>query len=104
MSEEKSNIVEVEIIPEDVEVTITLPVSYYYRINQLILNFFPFKDQKHFHETLGEIKDGKEDTPEAYHLKTLMSLQLIIEEEARDKNKLKKVKIDSTTGEQVTED
>ena len=44
---QKENIIEVEILPEDIEVTITLPIAYYYRINHLILNFFPFKDQQH---------------------------------------------------------
>lgn len=101
---QKENIIEVEILPEDIEVTVTLPITYYYRINQLILNFFPFKDEQHLADTLKLISEEKEDTPEAYHLKTLMSLQMIIEEQARKDNKLKVVKVNKETGEKINED
>ena len=104
MSEKETNIIEVEVLPEDIEVTITLPVAYYYRINQLILNFFPFKDQEHLESTLKLLSEEKEDTAEAYHLKTLMSLQVLIEEQARKDNKLKRVKVNKETGEKINED
>lgn len=104
MSEKENSIIEVEILPEDVEVTITLPVAYYYRINELILNFFPFKDKEHLESTLKLISEEKENTAEAYHLRTLMSLQLLIEEQARKDGKLKTVKINKETGEKINED
>jgi hypothetical protein len=101
---QKENIIEVEILPEDIEVTITLPIAYYYRINHLILNFFPFKDQQHLEDTLKLISEEKENTPEAYHLKTLMSLQMLIEEQARKDKKLKIVKVDKESGQKINED
>jgi len=104
MSEKENNIIEVEILPEDIEVTVTLPIAYYYRINELLLNFFPFKDKEHLESTLKLISEDKETTPEAYHVKTLMSLQMIIEEQARKDNKLKIVKVNKETGERINED
>lgn len=104
MSKQETNIIEVEIIPEDIEVTITLPIAYYYRLNQLILNFFPFKNQEHLESTLKTLSEEKEDTPEAYHLKTLMSLQMLMEEQARKDNKLKIIKVNKETGEKINED
>lgn len=104
MSEKENSIIEVEILPEDVEVTITLPVAYYYRINELILNFFPFKDKEHLESTLKLISEEKENTAEAYHLRTLMSLQLLIEEQARKDDKLKTIKVNKETGEKINED
>lgn len=73
-----------ETLKQNVEIDVKLPSELYYRINQLILFGFPFKDKEDFAKTLEIIKNNSEDTPESYHMKTLMALQMKIEEAARE--------------------
>lgn len=105
MSEEenKSKLIETEVLKENTVITIELPVEYYFRLNQFLFEFFPFKDENHFGEIVKKIAEGKDETDfEAYNFRTLLSLQLLIEDAAKKQGHIQKVKIDPATGEKIS--
>jgi hypothetical protein len=104
MSENNIEYTEVEVMSENEEVTIKIPINYYIRVNQLIYHYFPFRDEEHMQETIKKVSEETDDTPETYHLRTLLSLQLLIEDQARVENKIKKIKVNKETGEPINED
>lgn len=67
-------------------INVSIPVDIYYRLNQFILYGFPFKNNDTFSSTLEKIQKGEEDTPEAYHFKTLLGVQSLIENAAKEQN------------------
>jgi hypothetical protein len=73
----------VEVIKQDCTIKCEIPVDIYYRLNQFIMYSFPFKDKEDLESTLEKIKQNIEDSPQAYHLRTLLSIQMIVEENAR---------------------
>jgi hypothetical protein len=104
MAEETSNpkIIEREVLKETGTVKLELPISYYVRINQFLFEFFPFKDDKHLGEIITKIAEGKDETDvEAYHFRTLLSLQLLIEDAAKQQGQTEIVKIDAEKGERI---
>jgi hypothetical protein len=102
MSEETSKIREVEILKKDTVIDVKLPVDFYFRFNQFILEFFPVKDGEHFQQILTNIKEGKDnDDPHSYHFRTILSFLLLVEDEARKQGHTEMIKINTETGEKV---
>lgn len=103
MSEEKKeSFIEREVLKENTVIKLELPVDYYFRLNQFLFEFFPFKDENHLVEIIKKIADGKDDSDEeAYHFRTFLSLQILIEDAAKAQGLVQKVKIDTTTGERI---
>lgn len=106
MSEEsKSTIKEVEIIKKDTVITVQLPVDFYFRFNQFIMEFFPVKDKDHLSQILKNIQDGKDnEDPHSYHFRTILSFLLLVEDSARTQGHTEKVKFNTTTGEKISGD
>jgi hypothetical protein len=104
MSEEsKTNTREVEIIKKDTVVKLELPLDFFFRLNQLILEF-PVESEK-MGKMLELIAANKDETDAmAYHLRTLLSLQLFIEEAARQQGHTEMITVDLDTGERVNKD
>lgn len=75
-----------ETLKQGSTINVNISVDIYYRINQLILYGFPFKDKDDFAKTLEIIQKNAEDTPSSYHMKTLLALQMEIEKSAREQN------------------
>jgi hypothetical protein len=104
MSEEtKPNTREVEIIKKDTVIKIELPVDFFFRLNQLILEF-PVEQEK-MGKMLELIAANKDETDDmAYHFRTLLSLQLLIEGAAREQGHTEMITVDLNTGEKVSKD
>lgn len=104
MSEEKKEpkIVEREVLKENTVIKLDLPVDYYFRLNQFLFEFFPFKDENHLTEIIAKVAEGKDETDvEAYHFRTFLSLQLLIEDAAKKQGHTQVVKIDLEKGERI---
>jgi hypothetical protein len=106
MSEEtKPTIREVEIIKKDTVISVELPVDFYFRFNQFIMEFFPVKNKDHMGEILKNIQEGKDnEDPHSYHFRTILSFLLLVEDSARKQGHTEKIKIDTSTGEKVSKD
>lgn len=104
MSEEKKEpkIIEREVLKENTVIKLEIPVDYYFRLNQFLFEFFPFKDENHLTEIIAKVAEGKDETDaEAYHFRTFLSLQLLIEDAAKKQGHTHVVKIDIEKGERV---
>jgi hypothetical protein len=103
MSEEsKPKIREVEILKKDTVIDVKLPVDFYFRFNQFILEFFPVKDAEHFQQILNNIKEGKDnEDAHSYHFRTILSFLLLVEDEARKQGHTEIVKMDIEKGEKI---
>lgn len=102
MSEQTSQTKEIEVMKKDTVIDLKLPVDFYFRFNQFMLEFFPFKDGEHFQQILNNIKEGKDnEDAHSYHFRTLLSFLLFVEEEARKQGHLEKINIDIETGDKV---
>lgn len=101
----ESKIREVEVLLKDSVIDLKLPVDFYFRFNQFIMEFFPLKDKKEFEEILKNIKEGKdnEHVP-SYHFRTILSFLLLVEDAARQQGHTKMVKLDVETGSVINED
>ena len=100
MSEETKEVkpVKVEIYKPDATINIELPVGYVARFNQMLLEFFPFKDEKHLMEVMKKISDSPDDPDEfVYNTRTVISFLVLVEEAARKQGHLKYVEYDPTT-------
>lgn len=106
MSEEsKSPIREIEILKKDTVIDVKLPVDFYFRFNQFMNEFFPVRDAKHLEDTLKLIQEGKDDTdPHAYHLRTIISFLLLVEDTARKQGHTEMILFNTETGEKVSKD
>lgn len=104
MSEEsKTNIREVEIIKKDTVIKLELPIDFFFRLNQLILEF-PV-DSERMGKMIELITNNQDETDDmAYHFRTLLSLQLLIEDAARQQGHTEMITIDLETGERVNKD
>lgn len=104
MSEEsKTNIREVEIIKKDTVIKLELPVDFFFRLNQLILEF-PVDSEK-MGKMIELITNNQDETDDmAYHFRTLLSLQLLIEDAARQQGHTEMITIDLETGEKISKD
>ena len=102
MAEETPKTREVEIIKKDTVIDIKLPVDFYFRFNQFILEFFPVKDAEHFQQILTNIRDGKDnEDAHSYHFRTILSFLLLVEDEARKQGHTEKVTFNTETGEKT---
>jgi hypothetical protein len=100
-----SKIKEVEILKKETVIDIKLPVDFYFRFNQFILEFFPIKDGKELENIIKNIKEGKENEHvPSYHFRTLLSFLLLVEDEARKQGHTKMVKLNTEDGTLVNED
>jgi hypothetical protein len=106
MSEEsKPTIREIEMLKRETVIDVKVPVDFYFRFNQFMIEFFPVKDAKHLEDILKLIQEGKDDTDvHAYHYRTLLSFLLLVEDSARKQGHTEMVKINTTTGERVSKD
>jgi hypothetical protein len=96
---EETNIIDVEIIPLEAEITIKISGQFVARLSNLLTNFFPYKDKNHFQELVKHIQeDTNQDDPYVYNFATLVALQSFIEQEAKEQKLTKMVKIDKVTG------
>lgn len=102
MSEQTPQTKEIEVMKKDTVIDLKLPVDFYFRFNQFMLEFFPFKDGEHFQQILNNIKEGKDnEDAHSYHFRTLLSFLLFVEEEARKQGHIEKINIDIETGDKV---
>jgi flagellar biosynthesis component FlhA len=100
MSEETNEVkpIKVEIYKPEAVITIQLPVGYVARFNQMLLEFFPFKDEQHLKDTLKKVADSQDDPDEfVYNVRTILSFLVLVEEEARKQGHLKYVEYDPVT-------
>jgi hypothetical protein len=96
---EENNIIDVEIIPLEAEITLKVSGHFVARLSNLLTNFFPYKDQNHFKELVKHLQeDTNQDDPYVYNFATLVALQSYIEQEAKEQKLTKMVKIDKKTG------
>jgi hypothetical protein len=104
MSKEvKPNTREVEILKIGTVVKLELPIDFFFRLNQLILEF-PVEPEK-MGKMLELIAADKDETDTmAYHFRTLLSLQLFIEDAARQQGHTEMITVDLNTGEKVSKD
>lgn len=104
MSEEsKTNIKEVEILKKDTVIRLDLPVDFFFRLNQLMMEF-PVEPEK-MGKIMELITNNQEETDNmAYHFRTLLSLQLFIEGAARQQGHTEMITVDLETGEKVNKD
>jgi hypothetical protein len=102
MSEQTPQTREIEILKKDTVIDLKLPVDFYFRFNQFMLEFFPVKDGEHFQQILNNIKEGKDnEDAHSYHFRTLLSFLLFVEDEARKQGHIEKIKVNTETGEKV---
>jgi hypothetical protein len=105
MSEEKNVdpiLKKVEILKENTVIKVELPVAIYYRLNQFLLELFPVKDNEEFLDLLQKVKDDKiTEDRKAYHLSTLITLLVTLEDEARKQGGTEFVNINMETGEKT---
>ena len=104
MSEEsKPTIREVEIIKKDTVIKIDLPVDFFFRLNQFMLDFT--EKPEDMGKIIELITNGQEHTdPRAYHFRTLLSLQILIEDAAREQGHTEIIKVNTDTGQRVNKD
>lgn len=95
----------VKSIKEDSTITVEIPASLYYRLQNLLLAGIPFENIESARKVLADVINTKSD-PDAvtYHTRTLLSLISIIEEAADKQDKTEIKYIDRTTGKLVSAD
>jgi len=96
MAEEKQEIIDVELIPQNQDFSITINTDLYARLQQLVLTGLAYKDKEHFDKCLEELRNNKIEDPIAYHMQTLIHLIAKFEEAARKENVLQKKKFSFT--------
>jgi hypothetical protein len=99
MSEDKKTF---EAIKPDQIVNVELSTNLYQRLNQYIIEMFPIKDEEHFLTLIKKVSQGDETDRLAYHLKTLITLQMCIEKSAREQDLVEN--LDSDQMDQFKED
>jgi len=99
------NIKDLEIIPFEAIIDLKVSGEYYARYNQFVMEYFPYESQEHFAEVLKHVKeDTNQDDPYVYKLKTLLALQVYIEQSARDQKKTKMIKYDVENNKVIEEE
>lgn len=91
-----NKVIDVEIIPLDAKINLTVSGEFVARLSTLLTGFFPYKDQNHFNELVKHVKEEtNQDDPYVYNFTTLVALQSYIEQEAKLQNLTKVVKYDT---------
>lgn len=100
---DKANVQELEVIKDNVEITITFNSFLHHRLNRLLTGVIPFKSMEEFGQVVDAIKKGEaSNNPLAYHTETILLLMGAIEESARANGKTRMARIDTLTGKEVT--
>jgi len=100
-----SKIKEVEVLLKDTVIDVKIPVDFYFRFNQFLLEFFPLKDGKEFEEIIKNINEGKDNEHiPSYHFRTILSFLLLVEDAARKQGHTKMVKLNAEDGTVINED
>lgn len=100
-----SNIKELEIIPFDTIIDLKVSGEFYARYNQFVSEYFPYESQEHFMEVLKHVKENtNQEDPFVFKLKTLLALQVYIEQSAREQKKTKMVKFDLDSNKIIEEE
>lgn len=92
MENKKPDIVDVELIPPDVEITFKMNSDLHTRLQQLMVAGLPFKNQEHFQKCIEEVGKNQVTDPLAYHMQTLLYIMEKFEISAREQNLLVKKK------------
>ena len=74
MEENKPEIIDVELIPKDFQVSFKVDSNMHTRLQQLLLNGIGYKDPEHFNSCLKQIAENKIEDPIAYHMQTVLYL------------------------------
>jgi len=100
MEETKPKIIkEVETIPPDTDITITVNSYMYHRLQKILLGYMPFKDFEQLGQVIETIKSqGEHKDPLGYHAETILILMSLIEESAKRNKIVKTVKFDLSNG------
>lgn len=99
------NIKELEIIPFEAIIDLKVSGEFFARYNQFVTEYFPYESQEQFAEVIKHVKeDTNQDDPLVFKLKTLLALQVYMEQSAREQNKTKKVKYDMTLNKIIEEE
>ena len=102
MSENQTNIQEMEVIKDNVQITITFNSFLHHRLNRLLTGALNFKDMEEFGKVVDAIKKGDTSTHNlAYHTETILLLMGAIEESAQANGHTRLAKIDITTGKEI---
>ena len=99
MSEKKTQ--KVKIIDKNKVIKAEIPGIFYYRFNKMLGEHFEYKDKEHFKQIMEDIKEGKQETPLAYHIYTVMAFQIFLEDLAEEQGLMEEIEIDIETGERV---
>lgn len=103
MEESPKDIIELEVIPPDSKIHISLDTEIYVRIQKCLMEGLSFKDFEHFRKCVKEVIDGKLEDPLSEHAYTLLLLCNIIEEAAKKDNLVVKKKFDLKSSKIVDE-
>jgi len=102
MSKKKTQ--KVKVIDKDCIIKAEIPGIFYYRFNKMLGEHFEYKeykDKEHFKQIMEDIKEGKQETPLAYHIYTVMAFQILLEDLAEEQGLMKEIEIDLETGERI---
>ena len=100
MSEKKTQ--KVKIIDKNKIIKAEIPGIFYYRFNKMLAEHFEYKDKVHFQQIMADIKEGKQETPLAYHIYTVMAFQVLLEDLAEEQGLMEEIEIDLETGERIS--
>lgn len=100
MSEKKTQ--KVKIIDKNKVIKAEIPGIFYYRFNKMLAEHFEYKDQEHFKQIMADIKEGKQETPLAYHVYTIIAFQVLLEDLAEEQGLMEEIEIDLETGERTS--
>ncbi len=89
------NIVPLKVIPPGSEMTITVNTDLYVRLQQLLIEGLPWKDENHFKEVLLGIQKEVPKDGLGYHCHTITYLVQAIEQAAKDKGIIQEKKFDT---------
>lgn len=92
----------VEVLKEGTTIKIELPVAFYYRLNQLMLEMFPTIDKDKFLQLIEKVSKNDIETDRmAYHLSTLIKFLVLIEDNAREQGHTEYANYNLETGERT---
>jgi hypothetical protein len=100
MSDKKTQ--KVKVIDKDKIIKAEIPGIFYYRFNKMLAEHFEYKDKEHFQKVMADLKEGKQETPLAYHVYTVMAFQVLLEDLAEEQGLMEEIEIDLETGERIS--
>lgn len=99
------NCFEVKCLKKDTAITIEITDNLHERLQNLLLGGLAFENVEIMQKTLSQIKNSAVDPdPITYHARTLISLISLIEDAAKQQDKLESKFIDKKTGKPISED